>query len=307
MNHPVLIIGYNRPDYINRRLVELTKSDVLPKKVIISLDGIPEGMNFEEFDFNLLSLPFEVSIIRREENLGCSNHIILAVSEVLLEYQTCIVIEDDVVVGKSFIRAIAKGLSIMENHENIGIVGAFSPFHKGFFLSRTNPWRLSPYFSAWGWGTTSDFWQKFKKFSNVASCESELENSDYWRTLSKRKRAIWLKRFDRKVWDYNVQYILFLHSLSVLLPTYRLIDNEGFADSRSTHTKHVRPWSLFGEGLSQKGPEGYRAPRKFSILKYYWSFVDSNLWAADGYFNSRARSAGVRTIIKRLLKSRRFH
>lgn len=24
----------------------------------------------------------------------------------------------------------------MENHENIGIVGAFSPFHKRFFLSR---------------------------------------------------------------------------------------------------------------------------------------------------------------------------
>ena len=194
----------------------------------------------------------------------------------------------------------------MENHENIGIVGAFSPFHNRFFLSRKNSWRLSPYFSAWGWGTTSDFWQKFKTISNVASCQSELENSDYWRTLSKRKRAIWLKRFDRKVWDYNVQYILFLHSLSVLLPTYRLIDNEGFADSRSTHTKHVRPWSLFGEGLSDQEPLKYRVPGKFSSLKYCWSFIDSNLWAADGYFNSRARSAGIRTIFKKLLRIKKF-
>jgi hypothetical protein len=306
MQHPVLLIGYNRPECINRRLVELTKSDVLPKKVIISLDGIPEGSPFEEFNFDLVLLPFEVSIIRRKENLGCSNHIILAVSEVLLEYQTCIVIEDDVIIGKSFIGAISKGLSIMENHENIGIVGAFSPFHNRFFLSRKNSWRLSPYFSAWGWGTTSNFWQKFKTISNVASCQSELENSDYWRMLSKRKRAIWLKRFDRKVWDYNVQYILFLHSLSVLLPTYRLIDNEGFADSRSTHTKHVRPWSLFGEGLSDQEPVKYRVPRKFSSLKYYWSFIDSNLWAADGYFNSRARSAGIRTIFKKLLRIKKF-
>ena len=86
-----------------------------------------------------------------------------------------------------------------------------------------------------------------------------------------------------------------------------MIDNEGFADARSTHTKHVRPWSLFGEGLSEKEPGKYRVPRKFSILKYCWSFIDSNLWAADGYFNSRARSAGVRTMIKRLLKIRRFH
>jgi GR25 family glycosyltransferase involved in LPS biosynthesis len=306
MQHPVLLIGYNRPEYINRRLVELTKSNVIPKKVIISLDGIPEGVPSEEFNFDLVLLPFEVSIIRRKNNLGCSNHIILAVSEVLLEHRTCIVIEDDVVIGKSFTAAISKGLSIMENHENIGIVGAFSPFHKRFYLSRKNSWRLSPYFSAWGWGTTSNFWQKFKTISDVASCQSELENSDYWRTLSKRKRAIWLKRFDRKVWDYNVQYILFLHSLSVLLPTYRLIDNEGFADSRSTHTKHVRPWSLFGEGLCDQEPVKYRVPGKFSILKYFWSFIDSNLWAADGYFNSRARSAGIRTIFKKLLKIEKF-
>ena len=306
MQHPVLLIGYNRPECINRRLVELTKSDVLPKKVIISLDGIPEGVPFEEFNFDLVLLPFEVSIIRRKENLGCSNHIILAVSEILLEYQTCIVIEDDVIIGKSFIGAISKGLSIMENHENIGIVGAFSPFHNRFFLSRKNSWRLSPYFSAWGWGTTSNFWQKFKTISNVASCQSELENSDYWRTLSKRKRAIWLKRFDRKVWDYNVQYILFLHSLSVLLPTYRLIDNEGFADLRSTHTKHVRPWSLFGEGLSEKKPEDFKTRGRCSIIRHLWSFVDSNLWAADGYFNSRARSAGIRTIAKKLLRIEKF-
>lgn len=306
MQHPVLLIGYNRPECLNRRLVELTKSDELPKKVIISLDGFPGGIPFEEFNVDLDSLPFEVSIIRRKENLGCSNHIILAVSEVLLEYQTCIVIEDDVIIGKSFIGAISKGLSIMENHKNIGIVGAFSPFHKRFFLSRKNSWRLSPYFSAWGWGTTSNFWQKFKVISDVASCQSELENSDYWRTLSKRKRAIWLKRFDRKVWDYNVQYILFLHSLSVLLPTYRLIDNEGFADSRSTHTKHVRPWSLFGEGLSEKKPEDFKTPGRCSIIRHLWSFVDSNLWAADGYFNSRARSAGIRTIAKKLLRIEKF-
>ena len=60
MHHPVLLIGYNRPECINRRLVELTKSDVLPKKVIISLDGIPDGIPFEEFSFDLVLLPFEV-------------------------------------------------------------------------------------------------------------------------------------------------------------------------------------------------------------------------------------------------------
>jgi hypothetical protein len=63
---------------------------------------------------------------------------------------------------------------------------------------------------------------------------------------------------------------------------------------------------LFGEGLSDQEPVKYRVPRKFSSLKYYWSFIDSNLWAADGYFNSRARSAGIRTIFKKLLRIKKF-
>jgi len=286
----------------------LCNSNLIPSKVIVSLDGTPthdsqKFFELNENDFAKASFPFEISVIRRNENLGCSNHIILAVSEVLTNHKSCIVIEDDVVVGKSFIGAISKAFTIMEESNNIGIVGGFSPFRKSLFPWGRNSWRESPYFSAWGWGTTSVFWQNFEAFVNSPPKEKALSNSTFWNLLSKRKRKIWMTRFERGVWDYNVQYTLFQHSFSVLLPKYRLIDNVGFADFRSTHTKHLRPWSLFGEGLSEKEPEGYTAARKFSILKYYWSFVDSNLWAADGYFNSRGRSAGVRTIIKRFLKS----
>jgi hypothetical protein len=308
MEHPVLLIGYNRSDYVKSRLEELSKSSLVPSKVIISLDGIAtkdlqKFSDLSEVDLIRESFPFEVSLIKRTHNLGCSNHIILAVSEVLAEHESCIVIEDDVVVGKKFIGAISDALTIMEGDRSIGIAGGFSPFHKSLIPWKKNSWRLSPYFSAWGWATTSTFWKNFEVFPISGPNEEALSSSTFWNSLSARKRKIWMRRFERRVWDYNVQYTLFLHSSKVLLPKYRLIDNIGFADIRSTHTKHVRPWSLFGEGLSEKVPKSYSDPKGSSIRKFYWSFIDSNLWAADGYFSSRARSTGVRTFIKKLLKS----
>lgn len=304
MEHPILLIGYNRPDYIRNRLEELGQSHVLPNKVLVSLDGLPasDSNKMSEIDVTKNSYPFEVSVIRRPGNLGCSKHIILAVSEVLAEHKTCIVIEDDVVIGRNFLGAISSAFVIMEESKHIGIVGGFSPFPRNIYPWAKNSWRVSPYFSAWGWGTTSDFWKSFESFTDSPIDEKALMSSPSWKSLSERKRKIWMNRFDRGVWDYNVQYTLFQHSRYVLLPKFRLIDNVGFADSRSTHTKHARPWSLFGAGLSEKKPKILKTYRKYSIIWYLWSFIDSNLWAADGYFNSRARSAGIRTIFKKLLK-----
>jgi GT2 family glycosyltransferase len=308
VEHPVLLIGYNRPDYIRNRLEELSQSHIVPSKVLVSLDGLTASDSFEtsESDLAKASYPFEISVIRRPKNLGCSKHIVLAVSEVLSEHKTCIVIEDDVVVGRSFVGAISSAFAIMEENKNIGIAGGFSPFPRSFHPRARNSWRLSPYFSAWGWGTTSDFWKNFESFTDSPVNEQSLMNSPLWKSLSERKKQIWMKRFERGVWDFNVQYTLFQHSRFVLLPKYRVIDNVGFADLRSTHTKHVRPWSLFGEGLSEKKPEFFKTRGNCSIIWYLWSFIDSNLWAADGYFNSRARSAGIRTIFKKLLRIKKF-
>jgi len=310
MTIPILIIGYNRPEFIRRRLLELSKSSSIPDKVIISLDGSGQQQlilpppDWAIDEIFLESLPFDVKIIRRSENLGCSKHIILAVSEVLAEYRSCIIIEDDVVIGKSFVGAMKRGFLIMEHSEKLGIVGGFSPFYRSLFpFLRGNSWRLSPYFSAWGWGATSELWEKFVSFSDIASVEEELSHSQFWIKLSKRKQKIWLERFDRGVWDYNVQYILFLNSLRVLLPTFRLIDNEGFSDLRSTHTKLKRPWNLFGEGYCQIGPDDLKWISNGFPFKLFWSFVDSNLWAADGYFNARARKVGVRSFLKQMLRS----
>ena len=303
MTTAILLIGFNRWDLLEKRLLELAASHIETQSVYLSIDGLSEGdidlhRSTRIAHLENLVLPFTFSVTNRPINLGCSNHIITAVSEVLSLHERVIVIEDDVSISPFFISSMTEALHAVSKFEDVGTIGGFSNFHKRLhfpFFFQKNYWRKTKYFSAWGWGTTAEFWRKFERISDIKNIEEYLSESSIWINFSKRKQQIWLKRFRRGVWDFNLQLVLFKHEKLNVLPALRLIDNEGFSDDRSTHTKHKRPGSLFGIGKSDILPIKFKVVEGSLFLKIFWGFVDSNLWAADGYFNSRGRTKGLRT------------
>jgi hypothetical protein len=310
MSTAVLLIAYNRPELVEKRLNELAASDVAPKNVILSVDGY-RGLDEKnlESDFSSIltshNLPFEVQVNFRKSNLGCSKHIITAVTEVLQDFENVIVVEDDVVISPCFLSSMSDAFLLMQQNHGIATIGGFSNFHRKYhipFSAGKNYWRTSRYFSAWGWGTNRNFWENFVSIEDIGDLEKYLSTSLVWRELSKRKQNIWLKRFRRGIWDYNVQLILFKLNKLNMLPSLRIIDNEGFSDKRSTHTKHRRPKNLFGVGFSNQKPSRYLLFSPISFNRFFWNFVDSNLWAADGFFNSRAREKGLRTYLKQFFQ-----
>jgi hypothetical protein len=308
MEIAVLLIAYNRPDLVERRLKELAASDLIPNNVFLSVDGLKESMRTSDKNsyssmLAALNLPFIVNENHRQVNLGCSKHIITAVTEVLKDFESVIVIEDDVSISPCFLNSMYEALSIAKNMNDIATIGGFSNFHKQMHFPlffRNNYWRKTKYFSAWGWATTRDFWRLFVEVKNIEDLEIFLSTSTYWKELSERKKNIWLKRFRRSIWDFNVQLILFKYSKMNLLPALRIIDNEGFSDKRSTHTKHNRPRNLLGIGRSNTSPTKIKDLNSMLILRFFWNFIDSNLWAADGLFSVRARQTGLRTWLRNL-------
>jgi hypothetical protein len=310
MSPIVLLIGFNRPDFIGRRLSELLSSSLMPTELVISIDGPRSAVDYQNSEeissiIESFELPFEVRVIRRKSNLGCTNHIIKAVTEVLQESDEVVVIEDDICVGPVFLESMIKGLQYLRFNPDFGIVCAFSPFHRIPFLKyspKSNYWRQTDYFSAWGWATNKKFWANFQNVVELESIPGYLSESYAWRNFSSRKRQIWIERFERGVWDFNLQMVLFKHSMHCLLPTFRIIDNEGFGDIRSTHTRHMRPRNLFGVGYSTAIPKFGKSPYGNSLFSKFWAMVDSNLWAADGHFTARARKAGIRTYARKFLR-----
>jgi hypothetical protein len=309
MSTAVLLISYNRPELVLRRLRELASMDVVPRNVVLSIDGhngLDEKKHRSDYSSMLASqeLPFEVLVKFRDSNLGCSKHIITAVTEVLEDFEKVIVVEDDVVLSPFFLGSMLTAFEISAKNDNVATIGGFSNFHKRFhfpFFFRKNYWRATRYFSAWGWGTTRIFWSNFIELGQIDDLEGFLSSSQHWNKLSERKRNVWLKRFRRGVWDFNVQLLLFKYDKLNLLPALRIIDNEGFSDIRSTHTKHHRPKNLFGIGYSKLKPKKFKLNPNSLLHNFFWNFVDSNLWAADGLFNSRARNRGIRTFLRDLI------
>ncbi len=101
----------------------------------------------------------KIHIFYRKKNFGLSKNIITGVSFILKKYNSIIVIEDDLKLGKFFLRFINDGLKIYKNVNNVASI-------HGYFYPVPNNSKLKNTFfikgaDCWGWGTWRRAWNKF--------------------------------------------------------------------------------------------------------------------------------------------------
>lgn len=253
----LLLLGFNRPENLRKRLNEISKNKRVP--LIVSIDGgasqdkktmIIKIIN----DFKIQNPEISTKSIYREKNLGLAKHITTAISEVIANFEYCIVVEDDINIGENFVENMINGQVVFES-SNALTLGGFSPISGKYRAwSRKNRFRETIYFSAWGWMTSAEKWKCYRLEIDPISNHAELSNSESWGSLSSYKQQIWLRRFlkvsiqNPPTWDFQMQYVTFSKNLTHLLPVYRFCDNTGFNDSLSTHTTGRRPRWMGPEG-----------------------------------------------------------
>jgi len=245
---PILLIGYNRPDFFQDRLNEIR---VLPiKKLYISIDSINNEINPEikklvnEF---LGSEPnFQVSVNFESQNQGLTRHITSAISRVLELDEAVIVVEDDISLSIHSYNAFNAGHLMSKNMGVTGVVSGFSPLVQPVWFQK-NIWRRTPYFSVWGWVATQQNWINYIFDISKIDISKELAKSRSWRKLSSFQKSVWLSRFNRAqsdpllTWDIQMQYFSFQQDYVNFVPLFRLVENLGFNDSRAVHTKFKKP------------------------------------------------------------------
>ncbi len=309
---PVLIIGHRRKDLILRRLEEINAQNTVPKVVYLSVDGprdeielaIIKDIHFS-IENSLEKFNFELKVHLNDINMGIDRHVEHQVTNCLKKHSQIIILEDDVKCAENFYCSMLNGLNLLnQNSERFMFVLGFSPSaYVGRVLldykigSKDNSWRESKYFCAWGWATTREVWNDFKPHIVKEEIEKDLANSTAWRELSRYQRDIWMQRFTRENYDYQIQRYLFQKSKRTLIPNMRIIDNEGF-DSLATHTR-VRPKVLGRQGISAKTPSELKLYNRRKQIAY--DFFDSVVWAGDTWLNVRGRKAGLRSFARKTL------
>ncbi len=246
---PVLLIGFNRPEFLKKRVQELLREKA--RTLIISVDGCPQLRDEMKRALNEISEiclnRCQVSITLYEENLGLSKHLTNAISKELEKFPEVIVLEDDIEISESFLENMNRGRELLDDMGINGIVSAFSPVRRNRYLRFKNKWRTTPYFNCWGWLCTREAWQDYELDISEKDLNNELKSSSTWNHLSKWQQFLWLSRFIKiqrspyHTWDIQFQYMCFKKEMMNLSPMFTLTNNEGFDDARSVHTKGKKP------------------------------------------------------------------
>jgi len=255
----VLLIGYNRPDLIQKRLNEIAILNV--DRIHVSVDGSTMENNQEherllqEFRGRLPS-KVDYSYTIHKSNLGLTPHVTRAISEFLEKSQHAIILEDDISFNEVTLTSLIFGLQELERLNRKGTVGAFSPFRLPERVARHNRFVESKYFLCWGWAVSRETWYVYESNLKFDDIEALLATSETWLSLNEKQRKIWTSRFEKVsrdpqfTWDFQMQFATFRNDMIHLLPLGSLAINEGFSDPRATHTSNAKPRWMRNRDLS---------------------------------------------------------
>jgi len=170
---PIVIFAYNRPVHFSKTLSALSECTMAKKSSIyVYLDG-PKGATDKKKQEEILRIcdlfqpKFgKLTVFQREKNLGLSTNIIDGVSEIVKKFKRIIVLEDDIIVSKSFITFMNIALIHYRNQKNIWHISSYN--HLRPHLANPKPF-LTQTMNCWGWATWEDRWSHFSKEVKPAS------------------------------------------------------------------------------------------------------------------------------------------
>lgn len=165
---PIVLFVYNRPWHTKQTLSALKQNDFASEsKLFIYCDGPKQDSSKD----NLQKISEvrkiirekkwckDVQIFESEVNKGLARSVITGVSDVINKYGKIIVLEDDIVTSKFFLRFMNEALSFYEDDKRIFSIGGTNylfPIPKHYLHDIYIVHRVQ----SWGWSTWEDRWNK---------------------------------------------------------------------------------------------------------------------------------------------------
>ncbi|CAN5337188.1 glycosyltransferase [soil metagenome] len=162
---PIVLFVYNRPRHTSQTLEALARNEGASDSILyIFADGPKGNASVEEMSkinetrkiIKSKQWCKKVSINERENNIGLASSIMEGVTEIVNKYGKIIILEDDIITSRVFLRFMNDALAYYQNHEKVaGISGFKYPsepnFQKVHFL---------PIGCSWGWATWEKCWDE---------------------------------------------------------------------------------------------------------------------------------------------------
>jgi hypothetical protein len=238
---PIVLFVYNRLNHTRQTLEALQKNDLASKSELIIYSDSAKNKNdldkvakVREYIKNIDG--FKKIIIRKaKKNIGLANSIINGVTKVVNEYGKIIVLEDDLMTSRFFLRFMNEALEAYKDEPRVasihGYIYPIKNLPETFFIKGAD---------CWGWATWNNKWSIFesdgkKLLDNVKkkNLEREINFNDSYNYTKMLKDQIMGKNDS---WAIRWYVSAFLKNMITLYPGQSYVQNIGF-DNEGTHTK----------------------------------------------------------------------
>ena len=172
-----------------------------------------------------------IRVIKRPDNFGVKNNIIFGIQEMAQEFESFIVVEDDLVVSNQFLWFMNFGLTHFKDYDKVLTLSAFNYVKipnnyiwDCYFIGRTNPWG----WATWSYKIKDVDWDLANK-ENFLSNPKEMKAFNAWGS----DRTRMLRRVltgQIQTWDIQLDYYQFKKNLITAYSCKNLIVNNGFND-----------------------------------------------------------------------------
>ncbi|MFW6016806.1 MAG: glycosyltransferase, partial [bacterium] len=165
MLSPIVLFVYNRPEHTKKTIKALKKNKLADKsKLFIFSDGEKSANDKQKVKevrkiINKIDGFKQGKVFESEENKGLANSVIDGVTKIINQYGKVIVLEDDLITSKNFLRYMNRALDFYEEDKKIWSISGYN-LPIGIPDDYKHDVYLSYRASSWGWATWKDRWDK---------------------------------------------------------------------------------------------------------------------------------------------------
>ena len=274
---PILLICFNRPYHFRKTLTALSRNKLAKQsKLFISIDG-PKNKNDEEAQKFILKIIEKehgnfksINISINKKNKGLALNIIDSVSNILKKNNKIIVIEDDLITSKSFLKFMNDALIFYENKKKIWHINGHNIISNEDKKNEVFLWR---FMNCWGWATWNDRWINYEKnpdslinsFSKEMIFRFNLDGAcSFWNQIKKNQSG------ELNTWAIFWYATIFKNKGLCVSPWFSYVRNIGF-DGSGTNCKKSKiknqKYHLNNNGIFLGIDEEIESKHAFKLMK----------------------------------------
>lgn len=171
---PVILFVYNRPETLRKTLEALASNELASETELFVYSDGPKVSADEAVRQKIKEVRAlireknwcgHVTVIESEQNKGLANSIIEGVTKIVNQYSRAIIIEDDAVVSKHFLRFMNDALECYNDDPKVLSIGSWNYFCNPQLLNDNFFYRFP---DSIAWATYDRAWKLFESDSNEA-------------------------------------------------------------------------------------------------------------------------------------------